>query len=70
MAHSLRYTPQCDDKLILTPFTGEFEFLTGVKDAAHLLEGPPIDVDALPEGTLFDRGPVFQIEGQYLDLAR
>jgi nicotinate phosphoribosyltransferase len=54
----------------LTPFTGEFEFLTGVKDAAHLLEGPPIDVDALPEGTLFDRGPVFQIEGQYLDLAR
>lgn len=50
--------------------TGEFELLAGVKDAAHLLEGLPIDVDALPEGTLFDGGPVFQIEGTYLDFAR
>jgi nicotinate phosphoribosyltransferase len=50
--------------------TGEFELLAGLKDAAHLLEGLPIDVDALPEGTLFDGGPVAQIEGQYLDFAR
>lgn len=50
--------------------TGEFELLAGVKDAAHLLEGLPIDVNALPEGTLFDGGPVFQIEGHYLDFAR
>lgn len=50
--------------------TGEFELLAGVKDAAHLLEGLPIDVDALPEGTLFDGGPVCQIEGNYLDFAR
>lgn len=50
--------------------TGEFELLAGVKDAAHLLEGLPIDVDTLPEGTLFDGEPVFQIEGQYLDFAR
>jgi nicotinate phosphoribosyltransferase len=50
--------------------TGEFELLAGVKDAAHLLDGLPIDVDALPEGTLFDGGPVMRIEGDYLDFAR
>jgi nicotinate phosphoribosyltransferase len=50
--------------------TGEFELLAGVKDAAHLLDGLPINVDALPEGTLFDGGPVMRIEGDYLDFAR
>jgi nicotinate phosphoribosyltransferase len=50
--------------------TGEFEVLAGVADAAHLLEGLPVDVDALPEGTLFDGGPVMRIEGNYLDFAR
>ncbi|NHX37359.1 MULTISPECIES: nicotinate phosphoribosyltransferase [Halolamina] len=50
--------------------TGEFELLAGVRDAGHLLEGLPIDADALPEGTLFDGGPVLRIEGSYLDFAR
>jgi nicotinate phosphoribosyltransferase len=50
--------------------TGEFELLSGVKDAAHLLEGLPIDVDAMAEGRLFDGGPVMSIEGNYLDFAR
>jgi len=50
--------------------SGEFELLAGVKDAAHLLEGLSVDIDALPEGTLFDGGPVLQIEGNYLDFAR
>ncbi|WP_435099112.1 nicotinate phosphoribosyltransferase [Halarchaeum sp. P4] len=50
--------------------TGEFELLAGVKDAAHLLEGLPIDVDAMREGRLFDGGPVMRIEGNYLDFAR
>ncbi len=49
---------------------GEFELLAGTKDAVTLLEGLPIDVWALPEGTLFDAGPVMRIEGQYLDFAR
>ncbi|MFC7044409.1 nicotinate phosphoribosyltransferase [Halobacteriaceae archaeon GCM10025711] len=49
---------------------GEFELLAGVKDAAHLLEGLPVDVDAMREGTLFDGGPVLRIEGDYLDFAR
>ncbi len=50
--------------------TGEFELLSGVKDAASLLEGLPIDVDAMDEGRLFDGGPVLTIEGNYLDFAR
>jgi len=50
--------------------TGEFELLAGVKDVARLLEGLPIDVDAMPEGTLFDGGPVLRIEGDYRDFAR
>jgi len=48
---------------------GEFELLAGVKDAAALLAGHEIDVDALPEGTLFDGGPVLRIEGTYLEFA-
>jgi len=50
--------------------TGEFELLAGVKDAAHLLCGLPVDVDAMREGRLFDGGPVMRIEGDYLDFAR
>ena len=49
---------------------GEFELLAGVKDAVNLLGGHPIDVDAIPEGRLFDGGPVLRIEGKYLDFAR
>ncbi|MEF8799523.1 MAG: nicotinate phosphoribosyltransferase [Halolamina sp.] len=50
--------------------TGAFELFAGVKDAAHLLEGMPVDVDAMPEGTLFDGGPVLRLAGNYLDFAR
>ncbi|WP_049972071.1 nicotinate phosphoribosyltransferase [Haladaptatus cibarius] len=50
--------------------TGEFELLAGLKDAANLLAGLPIDVDAMEEGRLFDGGPVCTIEGNYLDFAR
>ena len=48
---------------------GDFELLAGVKDAAALLSDRGVDVDALPEGTLFDGGPVFRIEGTYLEFA-
>jgi nicotinate phosphoribosyltransferase len=50
--------------------TGSFELFAGVTDAAALLEGLAVDVWALPEGTLFDGGPVMRIEGRYLDFAR
>jgi nicotinate phosphoribosyltransferase len=50
--------------------TGAFEVLAGVKDATHLLEGLPVDVDALAPGTAFDGGPVMRIEGPYRSFAR
>ena len=49
--------------------TGEFDVFTGVKDVATLFEGRDVDVDALPDGTLFDGGPVLRIEGPYLAFA-
>lgn len=49
---------------------GTYEVFSGLKDAANLLEGLPIDVDALPEGSLFDGGPVMRISGNYRDFAR
>jgi nicotinate phosphoribosyltransferase len=50
--------------------TGAFELFAGAADAARLFEGRTVDIDALPEGTLFDGGPVMQIEGPYLEFAR
>ena len=50
--------------------TGEFELFAGVVDAARLLEGRDVDADALPEGTLFDGGPVLRIEGPYREFCR
>ncbi|SEQ96214.1 nicotinate phosphoribosyltransferase [Natrinema salaciae] len=49
--------------------TGGFEVFTGVKDVATLFEGRAVDVDALPDGQLFDGGPVLRIEGPYLEFA-
>ncbi|WP_293031993.1 nicotinate phosphoribosyltransferase [Natronococcus sp.] len=49
--------------------TGSFELFTGVKDVATLFEGRDVDVDALPDGQLFDGGPVLRIEGPYLEFA-
>jgi nicotinate phosphoribosyltransferase len=50
--------------------TGTFELFAGVADVATLLEGLAVDADALPEGALFDGGPVLRIEGPCLEFAR
>ncbi|RQG91824.1 nicotinate phosphoribosyltransferase [Natrarchaeobius chitinivorans] len=49
--------------------TGSFDVFTGVNDVATLFEGRAVDVDALPDGQLFDGGPVMRIEGPYLAFA-
>ncbi|WP_144798198.1 nicotinate phosphoribosyltransferase [Halorubrum depositum] len=49
---------------------GDFELFAGLKDALALLEGRDVDVDAIPEGRLFDGGPVMRIEGPYRAFAR
>ncbi|MEF8783409.1 MAG: nicotinate phosphoribosyltransferase [Haloarculaceae archaeon] len=50
--------------------TGEWDVFAGAKDAAQLLEGLDVDVDALEEGRLFDGGPVLRIEGPYREFCR
>ncbi|MFA9428238.1 nicotinate phosphoribosyltransferase [Natronorubrum sp. A-ect3] len=49
--------------------TGSFEVVTGIIDVATLFEGRNVDIDALPDGQLFDGGPVMRIEGPYLEFA-
>lgn len=50
----------------------EYEVLAGLNDAIELLGEVTDDIDvwALPEGTLFDGGPVLRIRGPYLSFAR
>jgi len=50
--------------------------LCGIEEAAHLLEGCYVDVDAMPEGTVFHpldrrgiRVPIMVIQGAYSDFA-
>lgn len=50
--------------------SSEFEVFAGLRDAAQMLEGFDIDVDALREGQLFDGGPVMRLKGPYLEFAR
>lgn len=47
-----------------------WHLLAGLKDAARMLEGLPIDVDAPPEGTPISGGPILRIEGPYRAFAR
>ncbi|MDI9646419.1 MAG: nicotinate phosphoribosyltransferase [Archaeoglobales archaeon] len=51
--------------------TSQWGVFAGLNDALALLEGLPIDVYAMPEGTLFfPHEPVMTIVGRYLDFAR
>lgn len=50
--------------------SGNWNMFAGVKDAANLLDGRAIDAYALPEGQLFDGGPVMRIEGPYREFCR
>jgi nicotinate phosphoribosyltransferase len=49
----------------------EWAVFCGLDDVLSLLEGVPVTVDAMDEGTIFFSGePVLRIEGHYLDFAR
>lgn len=49
---------------------GKYEIFAGVNNVVELLEGLPITVEAIPEGSWFDGGPVIRITGKYRDFAR
>lgn len=49
----------------------DWAVLAGLEDVVNLLEGLPVDVYAMDEGSIFySREPVLRIEGKYLDFAR
>ncbi|MBO8180708.1 MAG: nicotinate phosphoribosyltransferase [Archaeoglobus sp.] len=51
--------------------TSGWGVLAGLDDALNLLEGLPVDVYAMPEGSIFfPHEPVMTIVGKYLDFAR
>ncbi len=50
--------------------SGDWHLFAGLKDAVQLFEGRDVTVDAIPEGRLFDGGPVMRIEGPYLEFCR
>lgn len=53
------------------PENGKFGILAGVEEALRLLEGFPVTVRAMPEGSLFYPGdPVLSIEGRYNDFGQ
>ena len=50
--------------------SGDWHLFAGLNDAAQLFSGRAVDIDAIPEGRLFDGGPVMRIEGPYLEFCR
>ncbi len=58
-------------KVVAEVTTTKWGIFAGLNDVLKLLEGLPIDVYAMPEGTLFfPHEPVITIVGNYLDFAR
>lgn len=57
-------------EVFIKGFPGGYRWgiFAGLEEAVSLLEGHPVDVKALPEGTVFyDNEPVMVIRGKYLD---
>ncbi|MDK2796071.1 MAG: nicotinate phosphoribosyltransferase [Archaeoglobaceae archaeon] len=58
-------------KVVMEVTTSEWGIFAGLNDALSLLEGLPVDVYAMPEGSLFfPNEPVMTVVGNYLDFAR
>ena len=49
---------------------GDTEVFAGLDEVLELLNGVPVTVEALPEGTTFNGGPVMRLSGNYRDFAR
>ena len=70
-AKGLRGRVKAEVYLKSLPGDWAFGILAGIEEAAHLLEGLPIDVTAMDEGTRFAAyQPVLTIEGVYVDWAQ
>jgi len=70
--HQRGINPWTRAEIILKGFPRGWQWgiFAGVDEAMHLLEGLPIDVEGMEEGTWFNAmQPVMAIEGKYLDFA-
>lgn len=58
-------------KVVTEVTTSEWGIFAGLEDVLNLLKGLPVDVYAMPEGSIFfPHEPVLTIVGNYLDFAR
>ncbi len=58
-------------KVVAEVTTNTWGIFTGLEEVLKLMEGKPVDIYAMPEGTLFfPHEPVLTIVGRYLDFAR
>lgn len=58
-------------RVVMEVTTSEWGIFAGLEDVLNLLEGLPVDVYAMPEGSLFfPHEPVLTVVGNYLDFAR
>ena len=69
-ARGIRTRAKAEIRLKSLPADWSWGILAGIEEAAHLLEGLPVDVTAMDEGTVFGTyQPVLTIEGVYVDWA-
>jgi len=62
--------PVVTAEISATALTDEWAVFCGLDDVITLLEGRPVSMDAVPEGTVFYPGePVMRISGRYCDFA-
>jgi nicotinate phosphoribosyltransferase len=53
------------------PFNYKWAIFSGISEMVELFKGKKIDIQALPEGSVFfEKEPVLTIEGKYLDFAK
>jgi nicotinate phosphoribosyltransferase len=63
--------PMVSMEVTATAFPDTWAVFCGLSDVLSLLEGLPVTVDAMPEGTIFYKNePVVRISGKYRDFCR
>jgi nicotinate phosphoribosyltransferase len=66
----LSQTVSAEVRTVSLPSDWKWGILAGIEELVSIFEGKPVDIEALPEGSLFyPFEPVVEIRGKYLDFA-